>query len=76
MGTNNLKPCDINMVKYYEKTKSNYAKDIDHLPTFNKNGLWIKENTKDGVRIVSVKMPNKYYRNFNFFFDENYNLKK
>ena len=26
-------------VKYYEKTKSSYAKDIDHLVTVNKNGL-------------------------------------
>ena len=32
------------MSKYYEKTKSKYARDIDHLVTFNKNGLWIKEN--------------------------------
>ena len=31
------------MSKYYEKTKSNYSRDIDHLVTFNKNGLWIKE---------------------------------
>ena len=31
-------------VKFYEKTKSKYARDIDHLITFNKNGLWIKES--------------------------------
>ena len=31
------------MSKFYEKTKSDYSKDIDHLVTFNKNGLWIKE---------------------------------
>ena len=34
------------MSKYYEQTKSNYSRDIDHLVTFNKNGLWIKENLK------------------------------
>ena len=28
------------------KTKSQYARDIDHLVTFNNNGLWIKENLK------------------------------
>ena len=31
------------MAKYYELTKSNYSRDIDHLVTFNRNGLWIKE---------------------------------
>ena len=33
-----------------KKTKSQYARDIDHLVTFNKNGLWIKENLKTGGR--------------------------
>ena len=37
-------PITSSMVKYYEKTKSQYARDIDHLVTFNNNGLWIKEN--------------------------------
>ena len=41
------------MSKYYEKTKSNYSKDINHLVTFNNNGLWIKENLDDGVRIIT-----------------------
>ena len=31
------------MVKFYEKTKSNYSKDTDHLVTINRNGVWIKE---------------------------------
>ena len=35
------------MSKYYEKTKSNYARDIDHLVSFNNNGLWIKEYFND-----------------------------
>ena len=34
------------MVKYYEKTKSNYSKDTDHLVTINRNGVWIKETKK------------------------------
>ena len=72
-----LSPVTSNMVKYYEKTKSNYAKDIDHLITFNKNGLWIKENTKDGIRIVSAKnaQQNVIREILIFNFDENYNLK-
>ena len=43
------------MSKYYEKTKSNYSRDIDHLVTFNKNGLWIKENLENGGRIISAR---------------------
>ena len=43
------------MSKYYEKTKSDFSRDIDHLVSFNKNGLWIKENLVEGQRIISAK---------------------
>ena len=36
-----VNPISSSMTKYYEKTKSNYARDIEHLVTFNKNGIWI-----------------------------------
>ena len=49
-----VNPITSSMSKYYEKTKSNYSRDIDHLVTFNKNGLWIKENLKDKQRIISL----------------------
>ena len=49
-----VNPLTSTMSKYYEKTKSNYSKDIDHLVTFNNNGLWIKENLDDGVRIITA----------------------
>ena len=43
------------MLKISEGTsKSQYARDIDHLVTFNQNGLWIKEPIKDGNRIISA----------------------
>ena len=42
------------MVKYYEKTKSNYSKDTDHLVTINRNGVWIKENKKDSLYIINA----------------------
>ena len=46
------------MSKYYEKTKSSYSRDIDHLVNFNKNGLWIKRNTKNNtMRIISAAKP-------------------
>jgi lipopolysaccharide export system permease protein len=71
-----ISPITSNMIKYYEKTKSTYAKDIDHLVTFNKNGLWIKENTKNGIRIVSAQKANDYILEdiIIFNFNENFEL--
>ena len=54
-------PISSSMSKYYEKTKSNYSKEIDHLITFNKNGLWIKENLKDKQRIITAAKPADHY---------------
>ena len=52
-------PLTSTMVKYYEKTKSEYSRDIDHLVSINKNGLWIKENIEDGIRITYAREPKK-----------------
>ena len=73
-----LNPITSSMSKYYEKTKANYSKDIDHLITFNKNGLWIKENFNDGQRIISSKNNEKeILKEVEIFnFDKNYNLKE
>ena len=56
-----INPVISSMSKYYEKTKSKYARDIDHLVTFNKNGLWIKENIDNyKTRIITAnKMDGK-----------------
>ena len=48
-------PLTAKMTQYYEKTKSKYSRDIDHLVFFNRNGLWIKENLIDGKRIITAK---------------------
>ena len=53
-------PITSSMSKYYEQTKSNYSRDIDHLVSFNKNGLWIKENLETRQRIISAKKPNGF----------------
>lgn len=69
-------PITSSMVKYYEKTKSQYARDIDHLVTFNKNGLWIKENIEDGNRIITASKP-KGFELVDvtiFHLNKNYNL--
>ena len=55
-----INPITSSLVKYYEKTKSNYARDIDHLVTVNKNGLWIKEIIGDGERIITASNPETY----------------
>ena len=73
-----VNPITSSLVKYYEKTKSNYARDIDHLVTFNKNGLWIKENITNGERVVTAKQPSE--NNISeveiFELDKNFNLKR
>ena len=63
------------MSKYYEKTKSNYSRDIDHLVTFNRNGLWIKENLPKGTRIISAAKPEKEnLLDVTIHLDNNFNL--
>ncbi|MDC0530116.1 LptF/LptG family permease [Pelagibacteraceae bacterium] len=69
-------PITSKMSIFYEKTKSHYSRDIDHLVTFNKNGLWIKENLQTKQRIISADKP----EGFNllnvtiFHLDQNSNL--
>ena len=55
-----INPITASMSKYYEKTKSNYSRDIDHLVTFNKNGLWIKENLEFKQRIIYAQKPDGF----------------
>ena len=52
-----INPITSSMATFYEKTKSNYSKDIDHLVNFNKNGLWIKEELPTAKRIISAERP-------------------
>ena len=52
-----INPVTSSMLQFYEKTKSQYARDIEHLISFNKNGLWIKENINGGEKIVTADKP-------------------
>ena len=69
-------PITSSMVKYYEKTKSQYARDIDHLVTFNNNGLWIKESFGNSERVITAVRPEAQdLINVTIFhFDEDFNL--
>ena len=71
-----VNPITSSMSKYYEKTKASYSKDIDHLVSFNKNGLWIKERLGKGQRIISSEEIEKsVLKNVTIYnFDTNYNL--
>ena len=53
-------PITSSMSKYYEQTKSTYSKDIDHLVTFNNNGLWIKEKIDLNQRFITADKPQGY----------------
>ncbi|MDC0903006.1 LptF/LptG family permease [Pelagibacteraceae bacterium] len=65
------------MTQYYEKTKSQYSKDVDHLIAINKNGMWIKENLENGHRIITASDPQEnilenitiynFKKNYEFF---------
>ena len=65
-----INPITSSLSIFYEKTKSNYSRDIDHLATFNKNGLWIKENLQTKQRIISADRP----KGFNLINVEIYHL--
>tara|TARA_B100000989_G_C19493136_1_gene450758 strand:- start:656 stop:1516 length:861 start_codon:yes stop_codon:yes gene_type:complete len=72
-----INPITSSMSRYYEKTKSLYSKDIDHLVSFNKNGLWIKENiNNNNYRIVTAdKSKNNFLSDVSIFhFNKNSNL--
>ena len=71
-----INPLTSTMVKYYEQTKSEFSRDIDHLVTINKNGLWIKENIESGYRIISAdETKNINLKNINIFIiDDNNTL--
>ena len=73
-----VNPITSSMTQYYDKTKSKYSKDIDHLVTFNKNGLWIKEKLNNGQRIISAERgKGNELNNLTIYnFDENYSLKE
>tara|TARA_E500000178_G_scaffold302430_1_gene311944 strand:- start:3947 stop:5035 length:1089 start_codon:yes stop_codon:yes gene_type:complete len=48
-------PISSSLTKFYEKTKSNYSKDVEHLASFNNNGIWIKEPYENGQRIITAE---------------------
>ena len=73
-----VNPVTSSLMKYYEKTKSDYARDIDHLVIVNKNGLWIKETENNKERIITAANPYSHIISDVkiFEFNKNFNLSK
>ena len=71
-----VNPITSSMIKYYEKTKSQYSKDIDHLVSINKNGVWIKEFNENNLRIArGEKIQGDYLLNSTIYvLNEEYNI--
>ena len=50
-----LNPITSNMIKYYEDIKSRHSRDVEHLFTITRNGVWIKEHNLNQTKIISAK---------------------
>ena len=71
-----INPITSLMVKQYEYTKAKYSRDIDHLVTINKNGVWIKETIGFNSRIIEAeKLDENILVNVNVYnIDNNGNI--
>ena len=66
------------LVKFYETEKAQYARDVDHLFSINKNGVWIKEIDNTGYRIIHAEELNneKLIKISLYIFNENKLIKR
>ncbi len=54
-----INPITARLIKQYEIEKARYSKDVDHLISINKNGVWIKETDNVGYKIINAKSLNE-----------------
>tara|TARA_B110000967_G_scaffold86538_1_gene89106 strand:+ start:1300 stop:2382 length:1083 start_codon:yes stop_codon:yes gene_type:complete len=68
-----VNPITSSLIKYYETEKARYARDVDHLISVNKNGLWIKEIDEFGYKIINAKkLDDNSLKNISvYIFDKN-----
>ncbi len=73
-----INPVTSVMIKYYEQTKAEYSKDIEHLVSINKNGVWIKEIKNKNLRIITAKkLDGNFLNNVSIYdIDSENNIKK
>jgi lipopolysaccharide export system permease protein len=73
-----VNPITSTLIKYYETEKAQYARDVDHLISINRNGVWIKEIDDFGYKIINAeKLDNDILEKVSIYiFDNNHQLKK
>ena len=72
-----VNPITSGLVKYYETEKAQYSKDVDHLISINKNGVWIKEIDSKGFKIINArKLNNESLENVSIYVFEDKELKE
>ena len=74
-----VNPVTSTLIKFYETEKAQYSRDVDHLISINRNGVWIKEVDDSGsYKIISARvLNNKTLEQISIFvFDDNYDLVK
>ena len=67
-----------NLKDFYIKIKNNYTSEENHLAVITKNGLWIKDEINNKIKIVNAsKIDNNFLLDvFITEFDENYNFSR
>ena len=50
-----INPITSSLLQYYEITKARYSDEVNHLISFNKNGIWIKDQTEERKLIVNAE---------------------
>ena len=69
-----VNPLTAGLVKYYEEKKAQYSRDVDHLISINKNGVWIKERDNNNLKIITAeKLEDKYLKNISIYIISNEN---
>ena len=73
-----INPITSILIKYYETEKAQYARDVDHLISINRNGVWIKENSNLGYNIINAELlKGEYLKKISVYnFDKNHKLIK
>ena len=62
-----INPITSSLIKYYEIEKSKYATDVNHLISINKNGLWVKENSPLGYKIIHADLEENNLENISIY---------
>ena len=71
-----INPVTSSLIRYYETEKAQYTRDVDHLISINRNGVWIKENNKLGYNIINAEtLNNEFLEEISIYvFDNNHTL--